>query len=385
MLFLTTLIIEILVWAEVDIFVPSFPELQNVFSVTPFLVELTLGVNLTAHCIFSLFAGNLGDRYGKRPVILLGIILFIIGTILCIFAQEFWVLLCGRMLQGLGMAGPAVMAYVVIADSYSLSDQKRLIGMINGVVTFAMALAPVVGSYISLFFGWRGNFSFLFILAIISFALSYIYIPQDKKNPKISLSLSEYLPVLKSKKALQYLITTALLSQPYWIFVATSPILYMEALGVSLKDFGLYQGILSIFFASLSFTSGYFFRKFGEKNCFKFSLLLMAIYSICVLLIMILNVTSPLIITLTTILMSAAAVFPLNILWPLCVDSIPGAKGKITALSVASRLILTSITVQITSFLYDGSYFYIGLVIILAVLANFWSIHKLFKIDKTIF
>jgi DHA1 family bicyclomycin/chloramphenicol resistance-like MFS transporter len=104
MTFITVIIIEILAGAEIDIFVPSFPELQRVFGLSPFMVELTLFVNLIAHCLTSLLVGNLGDRYGHKPLIILGLIIFIAGSILCSFTNIYWVLLFGRFLQGVGIS-----------------------------------------------------------------------------------------------------------------------------------------------------------------------------------------------------------------------------------------------------------------------------------------
>ena len=97
-LFITILIMEILGGAEVDIFVPSFPDLQRTFNLSPFMVELTLAVNLTAHCLTSLIVGNLGDRYGRRPIILIGLYVFIVGSVFCIFSTACCIILsryCG--------------------------------------------------------------------------------------------------------------------------------------------------------------------------------------------------------------------------------------------------------------------------------------------------
>lgn len=384
MLFFTILIIEILIWAEVDVFVPSFPQIQSIFGISPFMVELTLGVNLLAQCIIGFFAGTLGDKYNKRIFIIGGIAVFLLGNLFCLFATSFWMLLFGRILQGIGVAFPNVMAYIVIADAYSLNEQKRMIGMVNGVITFAMAVAPVVGSYISLYYGWRGNFSFLLILAIGALILSHLYIPHDKKKHETqpSSSLKEYITVFRSKKTMLYVTALSLLGVPFFTFVAISPILYMEELGVSLAEFGFYQGILSVIFAVLSFTNGFFFDKFGERNCFIASIALMGIYVVCIIFLLIFEVRNPMIITAATIFMSAAAAFPIAILWPLCVDSMPSARAKVTALTHAARLIITTAAIQLTSYLYDGRYFYIGLVIMFAVFANFLALYKLNKYDK---
>lgn len=108
--FFIILLISILAGAEVDIFIPSFPELQEFYQLTPFMVQLTMSVNFIAYCICSLFAGTLGDKYNRRNVILINLAMFVFGSACCVFAVNFWVLIMGRFLQGAGMAGPAVLA-----------------------------------------------------------------------------------------------------------------------------------------------------------------------------------------------------------------------------------------------------------------------------------
>jgi MFS family permease len=149
LIFFTVVFLEMLTGAEIDIFVPSFPELQDVFMLTPFLVELTISVNLIAHCIASLVIGNLGDRYGRRPVIVYSLLVFVVGSVFCIFAYDYWVLLLGRILQGIGAAGPAVLSIVVIVDLYPTHEVQKKMGIINGAVTLAMAGAPILGSYVT--------------------------------------------------------------------------------------------------------------------------------------------------------------------------------------------------------------------------------------------
>jgi DHA1 family bicyclomycin/chloramphenicol resistance-like MFS transporter len=124
--FCVVVLMSILTGAEVDLFVPSFPELQAVFKLSPFMVELTLGINLAAHCFSSLIVGNLGDRYGRKPVIVSGLIIFTIGSFFCVFAAEYWQLLFGRLLQGAGIAGPGVISYLIIADTYPPQNSNSL-------------------------------------------------------------------------------------------------------------------------------------------------------------------------------------------------------------------------------------------------------------------
>ncbi len=383
-LFITILIMGILGGAEVDIFVPSFPDLQRTFNLSPFMVELTLAVNLTAHCLTSLIVGNLGDRYGRRPIILMGLGVFIVGSVFCIFSTAYWQLLFGRFLQGAGISAPVVLAYLVIADKYSASRQQQLMGVLNGALTLGMAFAPVVGSYVNMFFHWQGNFVVLLILSLVCLGLGLAFLPKGVKNPEVSLSLREYKPVFRSKVAFYYISTIILGLQSYWIFVGMSPIFYMEDLGVSLKDFGFYQGALAVTFSIGSFSSGFFLRKFGQKNCFFFSVFLLGGFTMMLPILILFNVRDPVVITSVMLLQSIGIILPVNILWPLMLEAIPGGKGRLAAVAVASRLIMTALSLQAASFFYDGTFQSLGMAMGLFIALTFWAGYKLFQTD-TIF
>jgi len=370
----------ILTGAEVDLFVPSFPELQRVFGLTPFMVELTLGVNLVAHCIAALIAGTLGDKYGRKPVMLAGLLVFIVGSLCCVFAQDYSTLLFGRFLQGVGISGPTVLVYVLILDNYSTEKTQSLLGVVHGVVTIAMAMAPVVGSYVSLFFNWRGNFVVLLILGVITFITTLLFITDKKaKQHHIRISIKEYLPIFNSSKALLYIICLCFAMQSYWVFIAMSPIIFMEGLGVSLQDFGLYQGSVASVFAIGSLTSGYFLKKFGQSKCFIASIYSIAFFFIAILMLMIFNVRDPLIITIVMFFEAAGMVIPINILWPLALDAVSDAKGRMGALLVSSRLIITAITVEAASFFYNGGFFATGMVIALTLMISVVTCYILIK------
>jgi DHA1 family bicyclomycin/chloramphenicol resistance-like MFS transporter len=385
MFLFTAIFMMILTGAEVDLFVPSFPQLQQIFNLTPFMVELTLGVNLVAHCITAFIAGNLGDKYGRKPVIITGLIIFIIGSILCVFAPYYWVLLLGRALQGIGISGPAVLTYVLISDKYAVKKMQHLMGMVNASVTIAMASAPVVGSYVNLFFNWQGNFVILLIFGIISLLLVIFFIPKNNHaKQSIKISLKEYLPIFKSKKATLYLISICFAMQSYWIFIGMSPILYMEDLGVSLKEFGLYQGAIAAVFAIGSLTSSYFIKRFGQYKCMIVAKYLVIIFFSFTLGLVIFNIKNPIFITISMLFQAIGMVYPINILWPLAVNSVKDAKGRIGALLVSFRLIISSIAISIASYYYNGTFLTIGSTICITLIISSIACYKLFKTYKVL-
>jgi DHA1 family bicyclomycin/chloramphenicol resistance-like MFS transporter len=169
---LTIILVEILAGAELDLFVPSFPELAAHFDLTPFWLEALLSANFIGLCLSLLFIGPLGDRFGRKPIMVIGLMIFIIATLMCLFAPSYPFLLVGRFLQGVGIAGPGALCFLIIADNYPIKEQQFMLTMLNGVVNASVGAAPVVGSYITLYFKWQGNFTALLILAGLSLLLT---------------------------------------------------------------------------------------------------------------------------------------------------------------------------------------------------------------------
>lgn len=369
----------VLTGVELDLFIPSFPQLQEYFSLSPFMVELTLSLNLFFHCVTALIVGNLGDKFGRKPVLIYGLVIFVIGSILCVVAPYYWVLLLGRSLQGIGISGPSVLVYVLMADMYSTEKIQKLLGVLHGTITIAMAAAPVVGSYINLFFNWRGNFIALLILGVITLICAILYTPDSKIKSNIDLSLKAYMVIFRSRKALLYLVFLCFAMQSYWVFIGMSPILYMNDFKVSLKDFGLYQGAIAAVFAVSSLTSPFFLKRFSHYNCFLYSLVIMGLFTVAVIMLLLLKVNSPLLITLTMLLQAAGISYSINLLWPLAIDAVCGAKGRMGALLVSGRLIVTAFIISIVSYFYNGTFFSTGLAIVLTLLISALACYFLFR------
>ena len=155
MILMTIIFMDFLTGMEFDLFVPSFPELQNHFQLSASWVEALLSSNFLGYCISLIFLGALSDRYGRKPIILLGLVIFVLGSVLCLWPPSYEFLLAGRFLQGVGIAAPAILSFLIIADSYPIKEQQFLMAMLNGSLNIAAGLAPVIGSYITLYFHWK--------------------------------------------------------------------------------------------------------------------------------------------------------------------------------------------------------------------------------------
>lgn len=365
MLFVAVAFIFFLAGMEVDIFIPSYPELQQQFNLSPAKVQLCLSVNFVTYCIASLYSGSLGDRYGLRKTILGGLSVFIAGSIACAFASEFSSILIGRALQGLGMAAPASLGYVVIAERYSSEKQASLLGTLNGFITVAMAFAPVIGSYVTIYAGWRGNFLVLLALAMVSSGFCIFLLPKDhRKSEGVYLSLSSYKPLFQSKIFLKYLAIICTYICCYWTFIGMGSILYIEGFGVSLANFGFYQGAIAASFAIVSFSSPKLLTKFGRSKCFRAAIIFVTTIAILLGIVALTDINNPMLITSLMCMFALPMVFPVNILYPLALEIVPDTKSRAAALVNVTRLISSAICIELISYTYNGKFLYLGLLIL---------------------
>lgn len=359
---------DLLAGMEFDLFAPSFPELQQQFNLTPFWVEALLSVNFIGYFL-SLFAvGSLADRYGRKPIIVLGLVIFILGSIMCLYSPSYAVLLIGRFFQGVGVAAPAILSFLIIADIYPLKQQQSLYAVLNGVMNAAVGIAPVLGSYISLYFHWQGNFVALLLLGVATLLMTIPFIPTAKAaDHKEPFSLKEYLPIFKSKPLLLIMLHFVFAYTPYWIFVGMSPLLYMEELGVSLAYFGYYQGALALLFAVGTLLSTMLVNRFDQKKMLRISLCLEWGSLLSIAVITFSNSTNPLFITLSMLPYIVAGIIPNILLYPICLNFMPQAKGRVSAALRGTHLVCTAISLQLAGYVYSGSFKSIGLLMIVFV------------------
>jgi DHA1 family bicyclomycin/chloramphenicol resistance-like MFS transporter len=297
----------------------------------------------------------MGDRYGRRPVILWGLCVFIVGSLFCVLATSFSELIVGRFLQGVGMAAPAVLGYVVIADITPIEKQPGMLGTLNGVITFAMAFAPVIGSYINMFFGWHGNFIVLLGLGLLSLILSFIFIPNTTQpNPTISLSLKGYIPLLVSWSFMKSFLIICGLVACYWVFIGMGPILYMEDMKVPLTHFGFYQGAIAGVFSIMSILSPIVLKQVSHEACLNIGMRLLIGLACGLLIIGLVVDDKPWLITLMMSLYVIPFVFPINILYPLALETLPNTKGRAAAMINFGRLAFSAVGVELVSYVYTG-------------------------------
>lgn len=367
LILVTVIFMDILTGMEFDLFVPSFPQLQSHFNLSPFWVEALLSVNFIGYCLSLFFVGGLADHYGRKPIILLGLTIFILGSALCLYPSSYFFLILGRFLQGIGIAAPAILSFLIIADSYPLKEQQFLMAILNGSLNIAVAISPVIGSYLTLYFHWQGNFLALLLLGLITLFVTIFFIPflKTSLNDPAS-SLSGYGSIVKSKPLMLLITNILFIFVPYWIFVGMAPLLYIKDLNVNLTYFGYYQGVLAFVFAIGSILYGLIIRaaNFDQKKMLNVSMQILMISLAIITIVTLVDSKNPLIITLAFLPFIISQIIPSVILYPLSLNFLPHAKARVSAIIQGARLILTAFGLQIAGYFYQQSFQSIGIVLI---------------------
>jgi DHA1 family bicyclomycin/chloramphenicol resistance-like MFS transporter len=163
----------------IDTYLPSMPAIGRAFNVGPVAVQQTLSVFLFTFAFMMLFYGTLSDSFGRRPVILIALAVYTLASLGAALAPTFgWLLAC-RAAQGLAAGAGSVIGQAVVQDRFSGAQAQKMMSHIMMVFGLAPAIAPVLGGWLHVVFGWRATFVFLALFGAAMIALCWRLLPES--------------------------------------------------------------------------------------------------------------------------------------------------------------------------------------------------------------
>ena len=227
---------------SVDTYFPSFPAIAQHFGVTVLQVQSTLSFYLLALAGMSLFHGALSDCFGRRRVILWSLGLYTLTAMACPFAPSFGVLLFCRTLQGLAGGSGMIVGRAMIRDRFQGAEAQRFIAEVTIVSGLAPVIAPVVGGWLHVWFGWRGPFLLLALLGMVMLAACYWALPEslpkEGRQPFHPGALTRgYLQVLRVPSFLALSLSLSLGGGGFLLYVGTAPDVVLNILKLSETQF----------------------------------------------------------------------------------------------------------------------------------------------------
>jgi DHA1 family bicyclomycin/chloramphenicol resistance-like MFS transporter len=219
----------------IDAYLPTFFNIAQDLQITPAMVQQTLSAYLFAYAIMALFHGTLSDSFGRRPVIFVSLIFFIIGSIGAMFAPSLGVLLLCRVLQGMSAGAGVIVGQAVVRDLFHGPQAQKMMANIMMVFGLAPAVAPVIGGYITTHASWRAVFAFLMAFALLMLVWSWKGLPESlpksQRQPlHLKTILANYLTALKHPYFLLGTLAFGFLFAGLALYIATAANFVMNIL-----------------------------------------------------------------------------------------------------------------------------------------------------------
>jgi DHA1 family bicyclomycin/chloramphenicol resistance-like MFS transporter len=250
-----------------NIFLPSLPNMTEYFDTDYRLMQLSVSLYLAMSAVLQLFIGPISDRFGRRPVVLSAIVIFLFATVGTLLASTVEVFLAFRMLQAVVVAA-MVLSRAIIRDIVDGGQAASMIGYVTMGMALVPMIGPVIGGLLDEAFGWRANFLMLLISGVIVLAIVWADQGETAKNRSTSFmaQVREYPTLLKSRRFWGYVAAAAFASGAFFAILGGAPYVGTKVFGLSPSGLGLFFAPTAVGYALGSFVSGRFSVRVGVNR-----------------------------------------------------------------------------------------------------------------------
>lgn len=228
---------------------PALPVIRAEFGVSTAATQSVVSSALIAFAVGILIGGPLSDRYGRRPAILGGLLVFVLGTLLCVFAPSMTTLVTGRVIQALGASMGLVVARAVISDVYRDWRLARALANLTMFMMIGTTVSPYLGGVGAEYAGWHSVFLILLGGGLLILIACWRALPETRSNHADDVSLgalaSASAAVLRNRTFLACALDSSVIYAVYIVFISIAPYVMSEMLGRPATEFGLWCLLIS--------------------------------------------------------------------------------------------------------------------------------------------
>lgn len=271
-----------------DIYVPSIPDICIYFATSPATVQLTVSLFILMTGLGQLIVGPMSDAYGRRKIIIFATLIYFIGSVVSTISPNMTVLILARVAQGFGACGMMVTCFAIVRDLFSGNECARIYSFLNSTIAISPLLAPSIGGYLALYFGWRATFAFLTVVAFLMAILAFFKVKESlPREHRVKLSkdfLVNYKHIIKSKTFCIYTLCASAGFSAFLTFFSMSPYIIINLLKIPKQHFGIYFAAIGLIFFLGSLASGHFAKKIGTYKTALLGTILMTLSGVVMLL-----------------------------------------------------------------------------------------------------
>jgi MFS transporter, DHA1 family, multidrug resistance protein len=263
---------------SIDLYLPALPIIAVDLHGTAADLQLTLSAFMIAFGVGQIFYGPAGDRFGRRPVILGGLCVYVLTSIGCAFADEAMHLVFLRLFQGLAACGSVVLARTMVRDLAERDQAARAMSLMMACTSIAPMLAPLIGGQILWFVGWRAIFWTLAGIGLFALVTTYFRLPEtlrpEYRQPLVLSSiLKRFGELVRHKAFMGYAFTTSFMFSALLSFLSGSPFVFIEKYGIPPRSYGLIFGGMVVFMTIGSLLNARFVRRLGSGRILRYAVI----------------------------------------------------------------------------------------------------------------
>lgn len=264
----------------IDLYLPTIPDIAKDLGSSESVIQSTIALFILVLGLGQLISGPLVDRYGRKPIAMVGMVLYIIGAGVAIAATTPTVFIASRLLQGVAVCCTSVVAFSCVRDRMNGTEAARAFGFLNGTLNIVPALAPLLGGLLAEAWGWRAPFWFLAFYAVIILVLIAVFLPETRAAnlPKVKvIPVETYCRVLGNRQFIIFALVNAGTMGMTLTYVSLAPTVLMGDAQLSPLAFSIVFGINGFWIMFASYIANHFIHKIGRPACLLVGSSMMAI------------------------------------------------------------------------------------------------------------
>lgn len=272
MLKFTLLLLSLVLLAPlgIDLYLPTLPDIADGLNIPVTTIQTTIPLFLLVMGLGQIVAGPLVDNFGRKPIALIGLLLYITGSVLAATATGWPQFLSARIVQGMAVCCTAVVAFSGVRDRLEGDDAARAYGFLNGALNIVPALAPLLGGILADAFGWRAPFWFLTAYAVAITVLIVCFLPETRPATTLAVKgipLRQYAAILRQPRFLAFTLANAGAMAMVLTYVSLAPRVLMTEGQLSALQFSIAFGANGFWIMLVSVVVNKIIRKVGRPFC----------------------------------------------------------------------------------------------------------------------
>lgn len=261
---------------SIDMYLPAFPTLQESLGTTAGRIQLTLASFFVAFAAGQVIYGPLADRFGRKPPLYAGLGLFVAASIGCAIATSVEQLILLRFIQALGAGAGVVIARAMVRDLFPPSEAVAVFSRLMLVMGVAPMLAPLLGSYLLIWFDWHAIFAFLALFGALCLLAVTLRLPESLSSEiREPLSFRSivlgYLRLIADRRFIGPALVGGFSISGMFVYITASPFVFIEVLGISTESYGWLFGFNAFGFIAAAQVNARLGRQFGAAKVLRVS------------------------------------------------------------------------------------------------------------------